>query len=131
LFLARNTPDSKELSTMSRYKLKFLVPCALAGILASPLGAFAASLDAPLPSRVVGFRDLDLNSGSGVATLYSRIVTAATEVCDPLDLLLVRLLRERFDCRQDAVARAVADVNSPALTSYYLTKTKAIANQQR
>lgn len=116
---------------MSRFKLKFLVPCALAGILASPLSALAATLDAPLPSRVVQFGDLDLNRDSGVATLYLRIRSAATEVCDPLDALLVKLLRERFDCRQDAIARAVADVNSPALTAYYLGKNKAIANYQR
>jgi len=116
---------------MSGFKLKFLIPCALAGLLANPLSALAATLDAPLPSRVVDFGDLDLNHGSGVATLYLRIRSAATEVCDPLDVMLVKLLRERFDCRQDAIARAVADVNSPALTAYYLSKTKAIANNQR
>jgi UrcA family protein len=116
---------------MSRFKLNFLVPCALAGILANPLSALAATLDEPLPSRVVEFGDLNLNHESGVATLYLRIRSAATEVCDPLDVMLVKLLRERFDCRQDAIARAVAEVNSPALTAYYLGRTKAIANNQR
>jgi len=116
---------------MSRFKLKFLAPCALAGMLASPLSALAATLDAPLPSRVVAFGDLDLNRDSGVATLYSRIRSAATEVCDPLDVLLVKLIRARFDCREDAIARAVADVNSPALTAYYLGKPRAIAVNQR
>jgi UrcA family protein len=116
---------------MSRFKLKFLVPCALAGILASPLSALAAALDASLPSRVVAFGDLDLNRDSGVATLYSRIRSAATEVCDPLDALGVKLSRARFDCRENAIARAVADVNSPALTAYYVGKTKAMANNRR
>ena len=44
---------------------------------------------------------------------------------------LTRLLRERFDCRREAIAKAVADVNSPALTSYYLAKTRSIADNQR
>jgi UrcA family protein len=116
---------------MSRFQLKFLIACALAGMLANPVCVPAATLDAPPPSRVVEFGDLDLKRDSGVATLYLRIRSAATEVCDPLDVTLVKLLRERFDCRQDAIARAVADVNSPALTAYYLRKTKAIAYGRR
>ncbi len=118
---------------MSRF-LKFLVPCALAGLFASPLNAFvsmAATIDGPLPSRVVEYGDLDLGRDSGVATLYSRIRSAAKEVCEPIDVVFIKLLRERFDCRKDAVARAVADVNSPALTNYYLAKTKNIAGNPR
>lgn len=118
---------------MSRFAPKILAACALAALFASPLSALAmttATLDVP-PARVVGYSDLDLSRDSGVATLYSRINSAAREVCEPLDAVLSRLLRERFDCRQEAIAKAVADVNSPALTSYYLAKTRSIANNQR
>jgi UrcA family protein len=118
---------------MSRFTPKILASCALVGIIASPFSAFAtmiSKLDEPV-SRVVRYGDLDLSRDSGVATLYSRINSAARAVCEPLDVMLLKVLRERFDCRQDAVARAVADVNSPALTSYYLAKTKAIADNQR
>lgn len=115
---------------MPRFKLKILVSCALAGLFVSPFSAFASigsNLGEPA-SRVVGYGDLDLSRDSGVATLYSRINSAARAVCEPLDVIMLKLLRERFDCRQDAVARAVSEVNSPALTSYYLAKNGAIAD---
>jgi UrcA family protein len=118
---------------MSRLTPKILVSFALAGVFASPLSALASmisKLDEPV-SRVVRYGDLDLSRDSGVATLYSRINSAARAVCEPLDVMMLRVLRERFDCRQDAIARAVSEVNSPALTSYHLAKTKAIADNQR
>jgi UrcA family protein len=114
---------------MSRFsKLKFTSACALIGILASPLsaGAYAVNTLEP-PSRVVAFRDLDLSRQAGVTVLYTRIKSAAREVCEPLDAWTLRLLRQDLDCRADAIGRAVADVNSAALTTYYLTKTKARA----
>ncbi|HTB88998.1 MAG TPA: UrcA family protein [Steroidobacteraceae bacterium] len=118
---------------MSRFTPKILVSCALAGVFASPFTAFAtmiSKLDEPV-TRVVRYGDLDLSRDSGVATLYSRINSAARAVCEPLDVMMLKVLRERFDCRQDAVARAVADVNSPALTSYHLAKTNALAGNER
>ena len=118
---------------MSRFTPKILVSCALAGVFASPFTAFAtmiSKLDEPA-SRVVRYGDLDLSRDVAVATLYSRINSAAREVCEPVDPVLTKLQRVRFDCRQLAVARAVSDVNSPALTSYYLAKTKAIVDDQR
>jgi UrcA family protein len=116
---------------MSRLNLKLSFLFALAGLAVSPASTFAGSfgLDEP-PTRVVKVGDLDLSQKSGVATLYSRIRSAAREVCEPLDEVSIKLLRERFDCRQDAVARAVADVNSPALTNYYLGKSKRLASNQ-
>jgi UrcA family protein len=117
---------------MSRFTWKILVACALAGVCASPLSALALTVNNldEQSSRVVRYADLDLNRASGVVTLYSRINSAAREVCEPLDVLMVKLLRERFDCRQDAIARAVSQVNSPALTSYYLAKTGAAIDNQ-
>jgi UrcA family protein len=118
---------------MSRLTPKILVSFVLAGMIANPLSALASmisKLDEPA-SRVVRYGDLDLSRDSGVATLYLRINSAARAVCEPLDAMMLRVLRERFDCRQEAIARAVSDVNSPALTSYYLAKTKTIADNQR
>jgi UrcA family protein len=118
---------------MSRFKMKLLASCALLATLASPLSTLAASirtLDVQ-PSRVVKFGDLDLNRGAGVEALYLRIKSAAREVCEPEDAAIMKLMRVRFDCRQDAIARAIDEVNSPALTSYYLGKTKTLADKQR
>jgi UrcA family protein len=111
---------------MSRPTLKILVSCALAGVLAGPLNVLAASaanID-DRPSRVVAYGDLDLSRDSGVATLYARINSAARRVCEPMDDLLEKLSRDRLDCREDAIARAVSEVNSPALTSYHQAKAR-------
>jgi UrcA family protein len=101
---------------MSRLNLKlsfFLALAGLAGLAASPAKTFAGALSFDeAPARVVNFRDLDLSQKSGVVTLYSRIRSAAREVCEPLDEVSIKLLREKFDCRHEAVARAVAEVNS-------------------
>jgi UrcA family protein len=118
---------------MSRFTPKILVSFALVGVFTGPLSALASmisKLDEP-PSRVVAYGDLDLSRDVAVATLYSRINSAAREVCEPVDPVLTKLQRVGFDCRRLAVANAVSDVNSPALTSYYLAKTKPIADGQR
>lgn len=111
---------------MSRFKLKFILSCALAGLLAGPVSALAATADRldVLPSRTVKYGDLDLNRDAGVAALFTRIKTAAREVCQPIDVVFLNLVRRRYNCSQDAIARAVADVNSPLLTSYFLEKAK-------
>jgi UrcA family protein len=112
---------------MSPLKHKFILSCALAGLLAGPVSALAASsgkLD-DLPSRKVKYADLDLNRDAGVAALFSRIKTAARQVCESPDVFFLSLVRQRYNCSQDAIARAVADVNAPLLTSYFLEKTNA------
>jgi UrcA family protein len=102
------------------------IPCVLA-VVASPLTATALQAgppDEPV-KRVVNFSDLDLSRDAGIATLYSRIRFAAREVCEPINDWSLRM--DNSDCRYHAIARAVADVNSPTLTSYYLTKSKNAA----
>jgi UrcA family protein len=115
---------------MSRFlKMKSLIACALIGIILSPLSAVAfamSALDNP-PTRVVQFGDLDLGQDVGIAALYSRITSAVREVCEPLNVWSLRTLHEERDCREEALGRAVADVNSPSLTTYFLTKRKATA----
>ncbi len=72
--------------------------------------------------KVVSFRDLNLETPEGAATLYQRITSAAHEVCDnPMryDLSGFKL----HICIKDAVSRAVAQVNRPMLTSLYQAKT--------
>jgi UrcA family protein len=117
---------------MSRLILKVLAPCALIVPLSHPVSALAASTanSDEVPARVVRYDDLDLNRNAGAATLYARISIAARAVCEPSDVITVKTLRERAGCRQDAVARAIAEVNSPALTRYYLGKAKALADNR-
>lgn len=79
------------------------------------------SIDTP-PHKVVSFKDLNLNTPEGVASLYRRITIAANEVCgnpDRWDLSQQALQT----CVKDAVSRAIVQVNSPMLTSLYQAKT--------
>jgi UrcA family protein len=64
---------------MSRFTFKILISCSMAGLCASPLSALASMSGKTdqLNSRVVAYGDLDLSRDSGVATLYSRINSAA------------------------------------------------------
>jgi UrcA family protein len=84
--------------------------------------AQAGEPDNPVPHKVVSFHDLNLNSPEGAAVLYRRINAAAYEVCgnpDRYDLSELKLHR----CVKDAVSRAIAQINSPMLTSLYQAKT--------
>ena len=108
---------------------KTAVPCALLAILLGPLSAcadvHAAPADYEVATRTVKYGDLDLARSAGAATLYSRIQNAANAVCEPGISSNAResMLRTRH-CVEQSIARAVADVNAPALTSYYVSKTK-------
>ena len=108
---------------------KTAVPCALLAILLGTLSGCADAYAAPpvydVATRTVKYGDLDLSRTAGAASLYSRIQTAARAVCESPPFTGVRgeMLLSRH-CMEQSIARAVADVNAPTLTSYYLMKTK-------
>jgi UrcA family protein len=74
-------------------------------------------------TRVVKFTDLDLTRSAGVAVLYTRIKQAARDVCAPFNSRALGSIADARSCTEHSIARAVADVNAPALTSYHLTNT--------
>ena len=80
------------------------------------------SADDP-PHKVVSFRDLNLNTAEGAAALYKRIKSAAVEVCGHSDSFDLSRLYVPQTCINEAVSRAVAQVNRPMLTSLYQAKT--------
>jgi UrcA family protein len=100
--------------------LKTLVPIMLLGAAAAfaPAIASAAYGDSPnsvvSSARVVRFHDLNLGREDDVATLYARIRRAAVEVCSSSAESAVQR-----DCYQEAIATAVARVNSPSLNAYH------------
>ncbi len=72
-------------------------------------------------ARTVSYADLDLGAPSGAHALLVRINGAATQVCSP-DPAPHGDLRDNADhrnCMNDAVARAVGDVDTPSLTDLY------------
>jgi UrcA family protein len=74
------------------------------------------------PHKVVRFKDLNLNSPEGVAVLYSRIKSAAYDVCgSPYRYDLSQFTSQI--CVKDAVTRAIVQINNPMLTSLHESKT--------
>jgi UrcA family protein len=69
------------------------------------------------PSVTLQFRGTDLNTPQGVGRLYRRIREAASSVCGPFDRALEN--QQWNQCVDEAVARAVASVNSESLSIYH------------
>jgi UrcA family protein len=108
---------------------KTAVPGALLAILLGSLSAcadvHAAPADYEVATRTVKYGDLDLAGSAGAATLYLRIQNAARAVCEPaISSRAWESIRLTQRCAEQSIARAVADVNAPALTSYYVSKTR-------
>jgi UrcA family protein len=95
---------------------------ATASIALLPHAAQAGNSLDGFAQKVVSFRDLNMHSPEGIEVAYRRIKNAARDVCatpNRYDLSEAALR----PCVNDAVARAVAQVNSPMLTSLYDAKT--------
>jgi UrcA family protein len=80
---------------------------------ASPV--FASTAPADSASEKVTYRDLNIGTPSGAATLYQRIRAAARDVCGEEGRGLDEQRAWR-SCYHTAVSEAVAQVNNPLLT---------------
>jgi UrcA family protein len=76
-------------------------------------------------SEVVHYGDLRLISAVGAAVLYGRLRGAAERACGPLDGRQPSQVARYRVCVDEALAKAVADVNAPVLTTYYESKRNA------
>jgi UrcA family protein len=90
----------------------------------------AAAADAPVSADVkqttVHFGDLNVDHPAGAAVLYQRIRLAAQEVCGDPHLPGSHMNSPSWrSCVEQAVNRAVAAVDRPALTAYYRLHTKS------
>jgi UrcA family protein len=79
-------------------------------------GVASASISKDVPSVVVKYGDLSLNTEAGVATLHARLKAAAKYVCRPLESRVLGLREQYERCVSDAVKQSVAAVGNPALT---------------
>jgi len=84
--------------------------------------ATAASADSP--ALKVSYSDLNLSTEQGSLALYGRIVEAARLVCAVDDIRDLRAFSKARACRQQAIAQAVRDVNSPMLASLYAARLR-------
>jgi UrcA family protein len=106
-----------------RAKFALLVLGSLVGVLG--LGAAsAAPRDSEPTAVVVKYGDLNLATDTGVSALYRRIVYAARQACpDPSVKDLI--FRERVvECRKQAVARAIRQVDNSRLAALYASHSK-------
>jgi UrcA family protein len=109
-----------------RLKMRTAIPFALLPLCIAGGAASANQIDTEQLQRIVKYGDLNLEESASAGTLYARIDVAAREVCDPPEIRGFRpLLVEINRCRAQAVAKAVADVDAPKLTSYYEARTAA------
>jgi UrcA family protein len=76
-------------------------------------------------SETVRYDDLRLISAVGAAVLYGRLHHAAERACASLDGKTPQLASRYRSCVDDAMSKAVADVNEPVLTKYYEAKRSA------
>jgi UrcA family protein len=77
-----------------------------------------------IPRETVKFRDLDIDSPDGAATLYQRLQAAAQHVCfAQWDSAPARVLRAEA-CANEAESRAVSQLNLAELTAYYQIKSR-------
>jgi UrcA family protein len=93
----------------------------LAGVLCAG-AASAATTDSDPPTVVLHYSDLTLGTESGVDQLYRRIVFAAKQVC-PDEGDLIRQQRAKV-CRDQAVARAIAQIHNSRLAEVYAAHAK-------
>jgi UrcA family protein len=112
---------------MQRTKLTVLLTALAAG---TAQVALADTVDPAPPSMHVHYSDIDLANSGGVKVLYQRLTTAASLVCAPFGSggELVRSKPYRA-CTHQAVSAAVADINSPMLTSYYVSQGGEVSQQ--
>jgi UrcA family protein len=101
----------------SRRRLTAALLC-VATVLGAATGIAKADGGAPAArSVVVRYRDLDLGTQSGAATLYRRIQLAAHKVCPDTDSRKLNDKAAVWSCRRQAVERAVESINSPQVAT--------------
>ena len=107
----------------SRAAVALLLLGGLAGVMAAGAAGAATSYDDP-PSVVVKYSDLALATDSGVNQLYRRIMSAARQVCPDSSIRDLGMQRQVEACRNQAVAKAVRQIDNSRLAALHATHTK-------
>jgi UrcA family protein len=104
---------------VERNAMNRLLASALAFCFAIPIAGAAVAHTDTATQVQVRYGDLDLSSASGAAVMLQRIDDAATEACGAPwgSLREYRLSVQRSACHRESMERAVAAVESPALSA--------------
>ena len=103
--------------------LRGLIATAIFGALASTFSAVSAA-DPSSASITVKYADLNIASPSGARVLYERIRAAAQNACN---YFWFKTDADEARCLQNTIAKAVTQVNQPALSAVYSAKYKISA----
>jgi len=103
--------------------LRTLIATAIFGALASSFSAVSVA-DPSSASITVKYADLNIASASGALVLYERIRAAAQSACN---YFWFKTDADEARCVQNTIAKAVAEVNQPALSAVYDSKYKISA----
>jgi UrcA family protein len=107
----------------SRTKSALLLLAGFVGVMGVG-AAGAASPGSDVPSIVVKYSDQSLTTDGGVKELYHRIVKAATKVCPEASIRSLSLQSQVQQCRQEAVARAIRQIDNSRLATLHATNSK-------
>jgi UrcA family protein len=108
----------------SRARVALVLLGSLAGVMAAG-AAGAATPDSGVPSVVVKFDALTLDTDSGVNQLYRRIESAAKQVCPDGTMRDLSAHQRVEQCRKQAVARAIQQIDNPRLAALHAVRSKS------
>jgi len=101
-----------------------MIVCGIIG--AAFIGAAsAATTDDDVPRTTVRYNPQSLDTESGARALYSRLVKAAAEVCPQGSESPHWITAQVRECRAQALARAVFQVNNPRLAAVYAASSRS------
>jgi UrcA family protein len=104
-------------------KFGLLVLVSLTGAMAAGV-AGAASSDSDVPTVVLKYSVQSLATDAGVHALYRQIVQAAQKVCPDTSTLGLSRMRVVDECRDQAVARAIHQIDNARLAALYAARSK-------
>lgn len=100
-----------------------MVLCGVVGAVGAGAASAASAAD-DVPRQVVTFSPGTLNTDAGARSVYHRIVQAAEEVC-PIASGTRFVTPGVAQCRAQAVARAVHQIDNPRLAALYAASAKS------
>ncbi|MDB6083629.1 MAG: hypothetical protein JWN43_1510 [Gammaproteobacteria bacterium] len=107
------------MNTTIRTTLYSTLYCLCAATTLVALQTPASAADDALPTRRVSYADLDISKPAGAKVLYRRIEAAAQEVCGMQRHNELATMGRNRACIEEAIAKAVTQVNSVALSDLH------------
>jgi UrcA family protein len=107
----------------TRSRLALMMLGSLAGLAAFGT-AGAATPNSDVPSLAVHYTAESLATDGGVNQLYRRIAAAAAKVCPDASVRDLGAMRQVDQCRNEAIARAIRQIDNSRLAALYASHSK-------